>query len=79
MVFLRETGINQVVRHLLKHMQNIDETRTVTQMEKLIVTGASPFWIADFMRDLIWEHGLAQNAVPSFRRSFQSRYYGTVA
>nr|QTX14945.1 hypothetical protein [Klebsiella pneumoniae] len=31
---LRETGINQVVRHLLKHMQNIDETRTVTQMEK---------------------------------------------
>ncbi|WP_283797798.1 hypothetical protein [Klebsiella pneumoniae] len=46
-------------------MQNIDETRTVTQMEKLIVTGASPFWIADFMRDLIWEHGLAQNAVPS--------------
>jgi len=62
---LRETGINQVVRHLLKHMQNIDETRTVTQMEKLIVTGASPFWIADFMRDLIWEHGLAQNAVPS--------------
>ncbi len=52
MVFLRETGINQVVRHLLKHMQNIDETRTVTQMEKLIVTGASPFWIADFMRIL---------------------------
>ena len=46
-------------------MQDIDETRTITLMEKLIVTGASPFWIADFMRDLIWEHGLAQNAVPS--------------
>nr|MDQ6121364.1 hypothetical protein [Klebsiella pneumoniae subsp. pneumoniae] len=51
-------------------MQNIDETRTVTQMEKLIVTGASPFWIADFMRDLIWEHGLAQNAVPSLQTLF---------
>lgn len=62
---LRETGINQVVRHLLKHIQDIDETRTVARMETLIVTGASPFWIADFMRDLIWEHGLAQNAVPS--------------
>ncbi|EFL9247417.1 exclusion suppressor FxsA [Escherichia coli] len=62
---LREMAINEVVRHLLKHMQDIDETRTITLMEKLIVTGASPFWIADFMRDLIWEHGLAQNAVPS--------------
>ncbi|MEG8487058.1 hypothetical protein U4Q20_06020 [Klebsiella quasipneumoniae subsp. similipneumoniae] len=55
-------AINEVVRHLLKHMQDIDETRTITLMEKLIVTGASPFWIADFMRE---EHGLAQNAVPS--------------
>ncbi len=62
---LREMAINEVVRHLLKHMQDIDETRTITLMQKLIVTGASPFWIADFMRDLIWEHGLAQNAVPS--------------
>ncbi|WP_336766954.1 KAP family P-loop NTPase fold protein [Pantoea ananatis] len=62
---LRETGINQVVRHLLKHMQDIDETRTVTRIEALIIKGASPFWIADFMRDLIWEHGLAQNSAPS--------------
>lgn len=62
---LRETGINQVVRNLLKHMQEIDEARTVTRMETLLVTGTSPFWIADFMRDLIWEHGLAQNAVLS--------------
>ncbi|HHA1350227.1 TPA: P-loop NTPase fold protein [Enterobacter ludwigii] len=62
---LRETGINQVVRHLLKHMQDIDEARTVTRMEMLVVAGTSPFWIADFMRDLIWEHGLAHNTVSS--------------
>lgn len=31
----------------------------------LVVAGTSPFWIADFMRDLIWEHGLAYNTVSS--------------
>ncbi|WP_320699772.1 KAP family P-loop NTPase fold protein [Enterobacter bugandensis] len=70
---LRETGINQVVRNLLKHMQAIDEARTIMRMEMLIVTGASPFWIADFMRGLIWEHGLAQNAVPSASETLFSR------
>lgn len=61
---LRETGINQVVRNILKHMLAIDETRTTTLLQTLVITGSSPFWIADFMRDIIWEHGFAENAVP---------------
>lgn len=70
---LRETGINQVVRSLLKHMLAIDEARTVTLLETLVITGISPFWIADFMRDLIWEHGLAQNTVPPSSEELFSR------
>lgn len=61
---LRDTGINQVVRHLLKHMLALDEPGTIAFLDMLITGGRSPFWIADFMRDLVWEHGLAQN-VPS--------------
>lgn len=70
---LRETGINQVVRHMLKHMLAVDEARTITWMETLVTVGTSPFWIADFMRDLIWEHGLAQNAMPPNSETLFSR------
>lgn len=61
---LHETGINQVVMCLLKHMRDIDESRMISLLDMLIMNGDSPFWIADFMRGLIWEHGLAQNTVP---------------
>jgi hypothetical protein len=70
---LRETGVNQVVRNLLKHMQAIDEARTITLLETFVTRGTSPFWIADFMRGLIWEHGLAQNAVPPASETLFSR------
>lgn len=60
---LREMGINQVVMCLLKHMMYIDENRTISLLDTLVISGASPFWIAHFMRELIWEHGLAQNTV----------------
>ncbi|EOV9555963.1 P-loop NTPase fold protein [Cronobacter turicensis] len=70
---LRETGINQVVRHLLKHMMAIDEERTTTLLETFITRGTSPFWIADFMRELIWEHGLAQNEVSPASETLFSR------
>ncbi|EJK9926286.1 P-loop NTPase fold protein [Cronobacter sakazakii] len=70
---LRETGINQVVRHLLKHMMAIDEERTTTLLETFITRGTSPFWIADFMRELIWEHGLAQNEVSLASETLFSR------
>lgn len=70
---LRETGINQVVRHLLKHMLTIHEARTIPLLETFVTKGTSPFWIADFMRELIWEHGLAQNAVPPTSETLFSR------
>ncbi|MQB56050.1 P-loop NTPase fold protein [Rahnella sp. RcJ3] len=70
---LRETGINQVVRHLLKHMLDIDEVRTIALLDTLVTNGVSPFWIADFMRELIWEHGLAQNAVSPLSERLLSR------
>lgn len=70
---LKEMGINHVVRNLLKHMLLIDDARTITLLEKLVAAGASPFWIADFMRGLIWEHGLAQNAVPTPSEALFSR------
>lgn len=70
---LRETGINQVVRALLKHMQDIDEPKAITLLETLITKGNSPFWIADFMRDLVWEHGLAQNTVSPLSERLLSR------
>lgn len=54
-------------------MLAIDEARTVTLLETLVITGISPFWIADFMRDLIWEHGLAQNTVPPSSEELFSR------
>ena len=60
---LRETGIDQVVRNLLKHMLDLNESGTIAHLERLITEGCSPFWIADFMRGLVWEHGLAQNTV----------------
>lgn len=58
---LRETGINQVVRNLLKHLLNLNEVKTITLLDALVIRGTSPFWIADFMQDLIREHGLTQN------------------
>lgn len=70
---LRETSINQVVRHLLKHMLDIDEARTTAFLDTLVTGGSSPFWIADFMRDLIWEHGLAKNAVSPLSERLLSR------
>ncbi|MGE6471059.1 hypothetical protein [Serratia proteamaculans] len=70
---LRETSINQVVRHLLKHMLDIDEARTTALLDTLVTGGSSPFWIADFMRDLIWEHGLAKNAVSPLSERLLSR------
>lgn len=70
---LRQTGINQVVWHLLKHMLDIDEARTIALLDTLVTGGDSPFWIADFMRDLIWEHGLAQNAVSPLSERLLSR------
>ncbi|MDM2857205.1 P-loop NTPase fold protein [Citrobacter sp. Cpo071] len=70
---LRETGINQVVRHLLEHMLELDETRTAALLEMFVSSGTSPFWTADFMRDLIWEHGLAQNRVTSPSEALLSR------
>ncbi|MCS6068917.1 hypothetical protein LNO81_31355 [Klebsiella variicola subsp. variicola] len=63
----------RVVRHLLKHMQDIDEARTITLLEMFVTRGTSPFWIADFMRDLLWEHGLAQSAVPPASKPLFSR------
>lgn len=72
-------AINEVVRHLLKHMQDIDETRTITLMEKLIVTGASPFWIADLCGILSGNMDLLRMQYLRLQTLFQSRYYGTVA
>lgn len=71
--FLRKTGINQVVRHLLKHMLDIDKARTIALMDTLVTNGDSPFWLADFMRELIWEHGLAQNAASPLSERLLSR------
>ncbi|MEN0578929.1 P-loop NTPase fold protein [Phytobacter palmae] len=70
---LRDTGVNQVLRHLLKHMLTIDEARTITLLETFVTRGTSPFWIADFMRELLWEHGLAQSAVPPASEPLLSR------
>lgn len=70
---VRETGISQVVRHFLRHMLAIDEARTITLLETFVIRGTSPFWIADFIRELIWEHGLAQNAVPPASETLFSR------
>lgn len=70
---LRETGINQVARDLLKHMLDIDEPGTIALLETLVTEGGSPFWIADFMRDLVWEHGLAQNTVSPLSERLLSR------
>lgn len=70
---LRKTGINQVVRNLLRHMLDIDEARTIALLNTLVEGGDSPFWIADFMRDLIWEHGLAKNTVSPLSERLLSR------
>ncbi|MXV05449.1 P-loop NTPase fold protein [Enterobacter sp. ABFQC] len=70
---LRETGIDQVVRNLLKHMLDLDESGTIALMETLVTEGNSPFWIAEFMRDLVWEHGLAQNTVSPLSENLLSR------
>lgn len=70
---LSETGIDQVVRNLLKHMLDLDESETIAHLERLITECCSPFWIADFMRSLVWEHGLAQNSVSPLSERLLSR------
>lgn len=70
---LRETGINQVVKNLLKHMLFINDARTITLLEKLVAEGAAPFWTADFMRERLWEHGFVKNAVPPDSEALLSR------
>ncbi|MEJ5174613.1 KAP family P-loop NTPase fold protein [Erwinia sp. MYb416] len=70
---LQETGINQVVRHILRRMLDIDEARAIATLDTLVTNGASPFWVAAFIRDLIWEHGLAQNAASPLSERLMSR------
>ncbi|WP_255322594.1 hypothetical protein [Enterobacter cloacae complex sp.] len=54
-------------------MLELDEDRMAALLETFVSSGTSPFWTADFMRDLIWEHGLAQNRVSNPSEALLSR------
>ncbi|WGK60050.1 P-loop NTPase fold protein [Pantoea sp. SS70] len=70
---MRDTGADVLVRQLISQMLKRDRERTLTTLASLFVKGKAIMWSADFMRDLLWQHGLAGDSPVSEHERLMTR------
>lgn len=56
-----DLDVNSVANRLLKKMLDNDRAATIETLFSLTITGTSWVWIANYIRDLLWQNGLAGN------------------
>jgi len=74
-----DLDVNSVANRLLKKMLDNDRAATIEILLSLTITGASWVWIANFIRDLLWQNGLAgDRAEPEQDRILTNEELGSV-
>lgn len=67
-----DLDVNPVADRLLTRMLNDDRAGTMETLLSLTVKGSALVWIANYIRDLLWQNGLAGNqAAPESERVLQ--------
>ncbi|WP_338882077.1 KAP family P-loop NTPase fold protein [Aeromonas hydrophila] len=56
-----DLDVTSVVNRLLKKMLEDDRTVAIDALLTLVITGESWAWIANYIRDLLWQNGMAGN------------------
>lgn len=56
-----DLDVNSVANRLLKKMLDNDRAATIETLFSLTIKGTSLVWIANYIRDLLWQNGLAGN------------------
>ncbi|EDF4476584.1 hypothetical protein GBS67_14805 [Salmonella enterica subsp. enterica serovar Typhimurium] len=56
-----DLDVNSVADRLLKRMFDDDRANTMETLLSLTMTGTAWVWIANYIRDLLWQNGLAGN------------------
>jgi hypothetical protein len=56
-----DLDISSVVNRLLKNMLEDDRAVAIDTLLMLVITGESWAWIANYIRDLLWQNGMAGN------------------
>jgi hypothetical protein len=54
-----DLDVNSVADRLLKRMLDNDRTKTMEILLSLTMKGTAWVWIANYIRDLLWQNGLA--------------------
>ncbi|KFC76693.1 KAP family P-loop NTPase fold protein [Buttiauxella agrestis] len=56
-----DLDVNRVVDRLLRRMLDDDRAKAMATLHSLTMQGTSWVWIANYIRDLLWQNGLAGN------------------
>ncbi|EBY8607863.1 PifA [Salmonella enterica subsp. enterica serovar Reading] len=61
---------NGVADRLIMRMQQHDSEETMTVLTELVMEGRAWYWIAEYFRYLLWQHGLTGDRAPHQQESW---------